>query len=86
MTGNYLSFLRVRFSHLLFVWTLIHFVFPAHGFLKKLAEDPRTAIGLGDSAYNRSKVRGKIGIRTPAPLPKDGVQIEVLILPSFQTK
>ena len=59
------------------VYTLAHFVFAANGYLEKLKEEPDAAIGLGDSAYNRSNMKAKLGIRTPAPLPKDGIQIEV---------
>jgi hypothetical protein len=48
--------------------------------LNKLKEDPDTVINLGDSAYNRSKIKKKLGIQTPIPLPKNGTQQEVKIL------
>lgn len=49
----------------------------ASKYLDKLKANEEAAIGLGDSAYNRSKLAKKIGLKTPNYLPQDGSQSEV---------
>lgn len=62
---------------------LFFFVISAKGYLKKLETDPDAVINLGDSAYNRSKLKRNLGVGTPRPLPKDGVQQKVLFFLFF---
>ena len=41
--------------------------------------DPEAVVCLGDSAYNRSKMKDKLGLGLPVPQRKDGVQQKVRI-------
>ena len=55
------------------------FRFLAKGYLKKLEQDPDATILLGDSAYNRSKLKRELGLGLPVPLPGNGTQQKVRI-------
>jgi hypothetical protein len=57
----------------------IFFFFAAKGYLAKREEDPEAVVLLGDSAYNRSKLKVELGLGLPVPQRKDGVQQKVLI-------
>jgi hypothetical protein len=45
--------------------------------LDALQDNPEAVILLGDSAYNRSKVKKELGLGHPVPLEKSGNQPKV---------
>jgi hypothetical protein len=55
------------------------FRFAAKGYLDKGKADPAAVVCLGDSAYHRSSMKGKLGLLLPVPQRKDGTPHKVKI-------